>query len=142
MLLFFCQADVRISVTPERVECRGVLFLDPCMGSSHRGMLTGRMRHGFGQYFMGTGFSYMTASALYRMTRPPYIVGGVAMWWGYVKSMLSRQERLEDRHFRVFLRKYQWSCLLRGKMRATELINETSASHWQPVQNTNIVSWS
>ena len=30
------------------------LHLRP-MGSSHKSILTGRMRHGFGQYFMGTG---------------------------------------------------------------------------------------
>ena len=34
------------------------------MGSSHKGILTGRKRHGFGQYFMGTGPIYMTASAV------------------------------------------------------------------------------
>ena len=44
------------------------LHLRP-MGSSHKGIVTGRLRHGFGQYYMGTGLGYMTASALYRMTR-------------------------------------------------------------------------
>src|SRR6267143_2011146 len=34
------------------------------MGSSQKSIYTGRMRHGFGQYFMGTGLAYMTASAL------------------------------------------------------------------------------
>ena len=33
------------------------------MGSSQQGILRGRMRHGFGQYFMGTGIWYMAASA-------------------------------------------------------------------------------
>jgi len=102
------------------------------MGSSHKGMLTGRMRHGFGQYFMGTGFTYMTASALYRMTRPPYIIGGLAMWWGYVQSMVQRRERLDDNDFRLFLSRYQWSCLFYGKDKATILLNEKQHSIWHP----------
>ena len=102
------------------------------MGFSQKGMLTGRMRHGYGQYFMGTGLTYMTVSALYRMTRPPFIIGGLAMWCGYVRSMLSGKERLKDPAFRSFLRKYHWSCLLRGKAKATELINMQRARYWTP----------
>lgn len=107
------------------------LHLRP-MGSSHKGMLTGRMRHGFGQYFMGTGFTYMTASALYRMTRPPYFVGGLAMWWGYIQSMVKRQEQLDDPAFRTFLRRYQWRCLLHGKDNATKQYNDLQAAIWRP----------
>jgi biofilm PGA synthesis N-glycosyltransferase PgaC len=89
------------------------------MGSSQQGVLVGRQRHGYGQYFMGTGLIYMTASALFRMTRLPYVVGGAAMWLGYVKSMLARRPRYEDIEFRRYLRRYQWACLLKGKRRAT-----------------------
>ena len=103
------------------------------MGSSQKGMLAGRMRHGSGQFYMGTDLVYMTVSALYRMTtRRPFIIGGLAMWWGYAQSMFFKKERLDDREFRKFLRKYQWSCLLRGKARATTLLNENRASHWDP----------
>ena len=89
------------------------------MGSSQHGVLVGRQRHGYGQYFMGTGLVYMTVSALFRMTRLPYVVGGAAMWLGYVKSMLARRPRYQDTEFRRFLRRYQWACLLKGKRRAT-----------------------
>ena len=102
------------------------------MGSSQQNMLAGRMRHGFGQYFMGTSISYMSASALYRMTRPPYLIGGLAMWWGYVKSILTQQKRLEDPSFRIFLRRYHWSCLLQGKKKATKNFNEQRISFWRP----------
>ena len=105
------------------------LHLRP-MGSSQMGILTGRVRHGFGQYFMGTSFAYMTISALYRMTRPPFIIGGLAMWWGYVRSLVAGRERLEDPAFRKFLRSYQWSCLLRGKQKATALFNAKGAKLW------------
>lgn len=110
------------------------------MGSSHKGMLTGRMRHGFGQYFMGTGLTYMTVSAIYRMTRPPYVVGGLGMLIGYVQSMLSGKERLEDLTFRSFLRRYQWSCMLRGKAKATAKLNAQRASFWNPSSPLNSFS--
>ena len=106
------------------------LHLRP-MGSSHKGIFTGRMRHGFGQWFMGTSPAYMTASAVFRMSRPPYLVGGAAMWWGYMKSLLSGKARYDDPAFRRFLRRYQWSALLRGKGLAVEKINQENASEWQ-----------
>jgi len=101
------------------------------MGSSHKGLVTGRMRHGFGQYFMGTSPIYMTASALFRMTRPPVLIGGASMWWGYAKSMLQRAPRYDDPEFRRFLRRYQWQCMLMGKTRATKRLNDAQQSVWQ-----------
>ncbi|MEX0653278.1 MAG: glycosyltransferase [Phycisphaeraceae bacterium] len=106
------------------------LHLRP-MGASHRGIVTGRMRHGFGQYFMGTDLAYMTASALFRMTCPPYVIGGAAMWWGYVHAMLTRQPRYDDLEFRRFLRRYQWQCLLRGKRGATQRLDQRQQSRWR-----------
>ena len=105
------------------------------MGSSQKGILTGRMRHGFGQYFMGSSFLYMTCSALYRMSQPPCVIGGLAMWWGYIKSWLSQQERLDDPEFRKFLKKYQWMCLLHGKSKATARFDKKCASRWNPDQD-------
>jgi poly-beta-1,6-N-acetyl-D-glucosamine synthase len=102
------------------------------MGSSHQGIVTGRKRHGFGQYFMGTSLLYMTASAAFRMTRPPYLIGGLAMWWGYVDSLLRRKKRFGDLPFRKFLRRYQLESLLLGKNRATERANERQRLRWQP----------
>jgi biofilm PGA synthesis N-glycosyltransferase PgaC len=102
------------------------------MGSSHQGIITGRKRHGFGQYFMGTSLLYMTVSALYRATKPPYLVGGAAMWWGYVKSWLEGKERFDDLEFRRFLRRYQLDCLLMGKKKATALTNERQRPSWEP----------
>ncbi len=102
------------------------------MGTSHKNWWTGRQRHGFGQYFMGTSPVYMLASAAFRMTRPPRVVGGAAMLYGYFKSMVKRNPRYGDAEFRRFLRRYQWSCLLRGKQRATALLNEAQRPVWDP----------
>ena len=100
------------------------------MGSSHQGIWTGRKRHGSGQYFMGATLTYMTASALYRMTRRPFVVGGVGMWWGYVSSMVAGRPRYDDLDFRRFLRDYQWDCLRRGKKKATQRIDDRQFDIW------------
>src|SRR5262249_4234572 len=102
------------------------------MGTSHKNWWTGRVRHGFGQYFMGTGIAYMLASAIFRMSRPPIIVGGTAMLWGYLKSMLTRKPRYGHGAFRKSLNKYQGDCLTRGKRAATARLNATQASAWDP----------
>ena len=102
------------------------------MGTSHKNWWTGRARHGFGQYFMGTAPSYMLASAFFRMTRPPLLVGGLAMAEGYFKSMLQRRPRYGDVGFRTFLRDYQRACLWKGKRRATAELNARQAVVWDP----------
>jgi len=101
------------------------------MGSSHKGIITGRKRHGFGQYFMGTSLLYMTASAALRATKTPYLVGGAAMWWGFVESMLKSKPRFDDAEFRSFLRRYQWECLIYGKRAATDRLNERQKHEWR-----------
>ena len=95
------------------------------MGSSQQGIWAGRVRHGFGQYFMGTGVSYILVSAMYRLPRPPLIIGSLAILWGYFSSMLKRAPRYDDMGFRQFLRRYQRDCLISGKAKATQrLLNQ------------------
>jgi glycosyltransferase involved in cell wall biosynthesis len=100
------------------------------MGTSHKSWWTGRVRHGVGQYIMGTGPIYMLASAIYRIPHPPRLLGGIAMLWGYVKAWATRHPRYQDADFRHFLREYQRDCLLRGKTRATASINMRQGPKW------------
>jgi glycosyltransferase involved in cell wall biosynthesis len=93
-------------------------------GSSQQGIYAGRIRHGSGQYFMGTGFLYMAASAIYRMKQRPYVLGGLAMLWGYLNSAVRGNRRYEDRPFRQFLRRYQWRALWMGKKRTIRKIHD------------------
>jgi poly-beta-1,6-N-acetyl-D-glucosamine synthase len=103
------------------------------MGSSHKGILRGRARHGFGQYFMGTSPIYMLASVVFRLATRPFLIGGLAMGWGYFWAMLRRAPRYEDPQFRSFLRRFQWECLLLGKKKATRRAEERGSSKWLPV---------
>ena len=41
-------------------------------------------------------------------------------------------EQYQDKEFRRFLRRYQMSCLMRGKARATSDLNDAQASSWDP----------
>jgi glycosyltransferase involved in cell wall biosynthesis len=88
------------------------------MGSSQRSIYAGRMRHGYGQYFMGTGFWYLAASALARVNQQPYVLGSLATLWGWLWSALRRKPRYQNPQFRRFLRRYQRRVLLLGKRRA------------------------
>ncbi len=96
------------------------------MGSSQQGIYTGRMRHGYGQYFMGTGFLYMLASAIYRLSEKPYVLGSLAVLWGWIKSAATLKPRYDDLEFRRFLRKYQLRALVFGKNKAIHELQRAS----------------
>ncbi len=93
------------------------------MGSTQQSIYAGRMRHGYGQYFMGTGFLWMLATALFRIPEKPYVIGGLFILWGWLKSRIKRLPRYEEPGFREFLRRYQWRALLVGKKRAIDEIH-------------------
>jgi poly-beta-1,6-N-acetyl-D-glucosamine synthase len=98
------------------------------MGSSQQSIYAGRMRHGYGQYFMGTGFLYLAASALSRVNQRPYVLGSLAIMWGWIKSAALKKPRYGNLEFRRFLRRYQVRALFVGKRRAiAELTREPSA---------------
>lgn len=102
------------------------------MGTSDVDWWTGRVRHGVGQHFMGTGWLYLLASAVFRLPHPPVVAGSLAIVWGYVKAALQGRPRYGDAAFRSFLAQYQWDCLLRGKAAATRAVEARQAPVWAP----------
>jgi hypothetical protein len=72
----------------------------------------------------------MTVSAIFRATKTPLLVGGLAMWWGYFESMLKGKPRYADAEFRSFVRRYQWTCLFFGKASATRRLEERQKPKW------------
>ena len=119
-----------ISASEDKEETRFIHLR--AMGSSQKNIITGRIRHGFGQYFMGTSLLFMLASTVYRLTHPPVIVGALASLWGFVKSSLTGVERLDDPETVKLMRKFQYKSLLVGKNRAVEQINTMQESVWDP----------
>jgi GT2 family glycosyltransferase len=77
------------------------------MGSTDRGVVRGRLRHGRGQWFMGSSFVYVAASSLFRMRERPYVVGGLLHLAGFVDAAIRRLPRYDDPAFRAELRRWQ-----------------------------------
>jgi biofilm PGA synthesis N-glycosyltransferase PgaC len=99
-------------------------------GASQKGIWTGRLRAGFGQYFMGTSPIYYLAVAVHRLPSHPALIGSVAMLWGYFRSWLQGLPRYDDLEFRRFLRAYQHACLRMGKRAATARVDAERAHLW------------
>jgi exopolysaccharide biosynthesis WecB/TagA/CpsF family protein len=110
------------------------------MGSSQHGIWTGRVRSGFGQYFMGTSPLFLLASAAYRLPRHPVVYGSAAMLWGYASSAVRRLPRYDDPAFRRFLRRYQRLCLRHGKREATRRIDAAQAPVWHRVRRRGLAA--
>lgn len=89
-----------------RDEALKFLHLRP-MGSSFRNIYRGRLRWGYGQYFMGTHPLYALAIFGYRMMERPWIVGGALIFAGYLGSWLRGRPRYDDPEFRAYLRRWQ-----------------------------------
>ena len=97
------------------------------MGSSQVGIYTGKIRHGYGQYFMGTSALYMLASTVYRLGQYPVFWGALFSLYGYFKASLSGEKRFGDANFRRFLHRYQFLVLLRGREFAMSYILKLKA---------------
>ncbi|MCQ8184374.1 glycosyltransferase [Parvularcula maris] len=101
------------------------------MGSSDKGILKGRARHGFGQYYMGSSFPYFFASVVNAARRRPYVVGAWSMLWGYLKAAATRQPRYRNAEFHKLLHRYQNRALIVGKNRAMQEVHDAYADRWK-----------
>lgn len=100
------------------------------MGSSDRGILHGRTRLGEGYWFIGAAPTFVLATAAYKITHKPMILGSLATVWGYARSWLKGLPRIEDKKFRNFLRGYHRTVLLSGKARTVEKYDRETADLW------------
>ena len=100
------------------------------MGSSDRGIFTGRMRLGEGYWFIGAAPLFVFATALYRVTHKPAVIGSLATIWGYTRAWLKGAPRYEDPEFRRFLRRYHRGILFRGKERTVQLLDRKTEQVW------------
>lgn len=110
-----CRMNGWIARSEDRPEIRFIHLRQ--MGSSQHSLWVGRLRWGFGKYFMGSAIYYVAAVALYRMFEKPYVVGGWGILWGYLKAMTAGAPRFDNREFRRFLRRFELQSLLFGKRR-------------------------
>ena len=113
-----CRMKGWVARSEDRPELRFIHLRQ--MGSSQQGLWVGRLRWGFGKYFMGSALYYVAAVALYRMFERPYIIGGWGILWGYVKAMFAGLPKFENKEFRRFLRRYELESLVFGKRRVAD----------------------
>lgn len=77
------------------------------MGSSEKSIIHGRIRWGWGQYFMGTHPLYILAVGLYRMLERPFVIGGILILAGYLKGWINKAPRYDFPGFRESLHGWQ-----------------------------------
>jgi poly-beta-1,6-N-acetyl-D-glucosamine synthase len=117
-----CRMKGWIARSEDRPELRFVHLRQ--MGSSQQSLWTGRLRWGFGKYFMGSALYYVAAVAAFRMLEKPYVIGGWGILWGYLKAMAGGAPRFADPALRRFLRCFELQSLLLGKRRAADRYHE------------------
>jgi poly-beta-1,6-N-acetyl-D-glucosamine synthase len=85
------------------------------MGSSNKSIYHGRIRWGWGQYFMGTHPLYILVVGAYRMIERPFILGGMLIVLGYLKGWITGAKRYDHPGFRSSLHAWQMERLKLGK---------------------------
>ena len=75
--------------------------------ASAEGVLRGKAQWGRGAYIIGSHPLFVFARGLYRMLERPYVTGGVAFWWGYLRAGANRVSRISDAELIKALRKEQ-----------------------------------
>jgi hypothetical protein len=100
------------------------------MGSSDKGIFTGRRRLGEGYWFLGAAPLFVLASAIYRVQHKPAVLGSLATLQGYVRAWLKRMPRYDDLEFRRYLRRYHRAMLTKGRTRAAELFDREAEQTW------------
>jgi poly-beta-1,6-N-acetyl-D-glucosamine synthase len=63
------------------------------LGTAERGLTASAFAYGKKDYILGGHPLWEMFRSVYRMTKPPYVIGGIALFAGYVTSLLSRAER-------------------------------------------------
>ena len=121
-----CSAGSRRASTSEALR---FIHLRP-MGSSQKGIWTGRVRIGLRPVLHGhvpalpAGQRSVPRAALPLPRRQPGDGVGLSLERG------AWRRRYDDPEFRRFLRRYQQECLLYGKGVATRRLNEAQAARW------------
>jgi poly-beta-1,6-N-acetyl-D-glucosamine synthase len=71
------------------------------------GHLRDCVKHGMACYTCGYHPLFVLVSCIYRILRKPYLLGSLAIAWGFFKPYFTRQSRLNDKRFRSYLRSQQ-----------------------------------
>jgi biofilm PGA synthesis N-glycosyltransferase PgaC len=98
------------------------------MGSSQAGIHTGRRRHGFGQYYMGSYFPVFPGHLHLPHARAALCHRRAVDALGLSKAWAKREDQHGDAELRRFIRAYQRRALMVGRTRAVAEIEAERAS--------------
>jgi biofilm PGA synthesis N-glycosyltransferase PgaC len=84
----------------------GILHLKPATSGTNS-RLRGKFVVGRICHHLGYRPAYLLARSVKHLARPPYVIGGLAMAWGYASGALLRKEVLGDAGVRAYLRSQQ-----------------------------------
>jgi biofilm PGA synthesis N-glycosyltransferase PgaC len=101
------------------------------MGSSDKSIMTGRRRLGEGYWFLGAAPSFVVASAVYRLSHKPAVLGSFGTLQGYARAWLKGAPRYDDVEFRRYLRRYHRAMLIRGRASALRMFNREADETWK-----------
>jgi Glycosyl transferase family 2 len=77
------------------------------MGTAQQGALKAKARTGAKDYAVGNHPLWEAFRMFYQMTKPPLILGGLALGWGYASSLVGRRERAVSGELVAFVRHEQ-----------------------------------
>jgi hypothetical protein len=77
------------------------------MGTAQQGALKARFKMGAKDYSVGNHLMWEVARALYQMTKPPFVVGGVALGAGYLWRLAQREKIPVSQDLAAFTRREQ-----------------------------------
>jgi poly-beta-1,6-N-acetyl-D-glucosamine synthase len=77
------------------------------LGTAERGPIASAFAYGKKDYILGGHPLWQVFRCTYRMAKPPYVMGGVALFAGYANGFLSRAERPVSRELMRFHRREQ-----------------------------------
>jgi poly-beta-1,6-N-acetyl-D-glucosamine synthase len=114
------------------------------MGTALNGGIKARFKLGVKDYSVGNHPLWQLARSFYQMTKPPLLVGGLALGWGYALSYMKREKPVVPKELVTFVRQEQMQRLRkfillkrwrRGALVATN--HCVPATGIEPVDSTN-----
>lgn len=90
--------------------------------ASRGGTLRGRARHGQCAYILRYGAWWVALRSFKVACSRPYLLSGIAFFYGYLRSALRREARVEDEQYRRFVARE-----LRGRVRPGRLLRKSSS---------------
>ncbi len=83
------------------------------MGTALNGAIKARFNMGVKDYFVGNHPLWELSRTFYQMSKPPAVIGGMALGWGYLWSLLKGKEHAVSEDLMTFVRREQMQRLRR-----------------------------